>query len=138
MNNNNFHACVFYGIPSLHNCNLPVSLRPVVSQCGSLLVILSIYGDFKLQKLRDNVQSCIHNSYTLILKLLKIGQVPKPHATFYIRCYLYVYTHRSNQRNRRNRKYLTYFSPEFNAKQRKIILDLPSPCLSVSKEVKFI
>jgi hypothetical protein len=46
---------VFYDLPKVHKN--PVSLRPVISTCGSLLSIFSIWLDFKMKELLPLVKS---------------------------------------------------------------------------------
>ena len=48
-----------YGMPKVHKNEVPAPLRPVVSQCGSLLSIVSTYLDFKLQPLTAHVPSYV-------------------------------------------------------------------------------
>ena len=40
--------CLFYGMAKVHKDKIPVPLRPVVSQCGSLSAIVSVFLDYKL------------------------------------------------------------------------------------------
>jgi len=65
---------VFYGLPKVHKN--PVSLRPIISTCGSLLSIFSIWLDFKMKELLQLVKSYLKNSATVIndLKNLIIPQ----------------------------------------------------------------
>ena len=40
----------FYGMPKVHKNKIPMPFRPVVSQCGSVFDVISIFADFKLHK----------------------------------------------------------------------------------------
>ena len=51
----------FYGSPKVHKCKHPVPLRPVVSQCGSVFAVISIFIDFKLQQLTNSILSYLKN-----------------------------------------------------------------------------
>ena len=66
----------FYGMPKVHKNMEPVPLRPVVSQCGSLLGIPSTYLDYKLQPLKFLVPSYVKDSHHIISLLQKIGTLP--------------------------------------------------------------
>jgi len=46
---------VFYGLPKVHKT--PITLRPVVSSCGSLLSIFSTWLDYKMKDLLPMVKS---------------------------------------------------------------------------------
>ena len=45
-----FRDSVFYGMPKVHKNKIPMPFRPVVSQCGSVFDVISIFADFKLHK----------------------------------------------------------------------------------------
>ena len=66
----------FYGMPKVHKNKIPVPLRPVVSQCGSLFAIFSIFVDFKLQSLTNFIPSYIENSEALLDSMDKLEQLP--------------------------------------------------------------
>jgi len=65
---------ILYGLPKVHK--KPMSLRPVVSTCGSLLAIFSNWLDFKSKNLLPLVKSYLKNSTTVIdeLKSLHIPE----------------------------------------------------------------
>lgn len=66
----------FYGTPKVHKLMIPhVKFRPVVSQCGSISAIVSVFLDYKLQAFTPYVPSYLKNSYALIKKLKKLGKV---------------------------------------------------------------
>jgi hypothetical protein len=65
---------IFYGLPKIHKT--PMSLRPVVSTCGSLLSIFSNWLDFKMKDLLPFVKSYLKNSITVIDDLKKL-QIPE-------------------------------------------------------------
>ena len=66
----------FYGMPKVHKDKVPIPLRPVVSQCGSLFAILSIFVDFKLQPLTKFIPSYLNNSEALLDILDEFGPLP--------------------------------------------------------------
>ena len=119
-----FRDSVFYGMPKVHKKKVPTPLRPVVSQCGSLLAVPSTYLDFKLQPLRTNVQSYIKDSYALILKLLKLRQVPRG-ARVFTSDAVSMYSNIDPVEGINTiEKYLTEFAPHILPDEREIILDL--------------
>jgi hypothetical protein len=61
---------VFYGLPKVHKT--PITLRPVVSSCGSLLSIFSTWLDYKMKDLLPMVKSYLKNSTTVINDLKHI------------------------------------------------------------------
>ena len=71
-----FRIPQFYGSPKVHKNILPVPLRPVVSQCGSLLAVASTYIDYKLQPLTAKIPSYIKNSKHVIQQLQQLGTLP--------------------------------------------------------------
>lgn len=72
----NVRSPQFYGMPKVHKLKIPVPLRPVVSQCGSLFAVISIFIDFKLQSLTSDIPSYISNSEELLDDLDKIENLP--------------------------------------------------------------
>ena len=66
----------FYGMPKVHKNKIPIPLRPVVSQCGSLFAIFSIFVDFKLQPLTKFVPSYLDNSEALLDILDELDPLP--------------------------------------------------------------
>jgi len=58
---------VFYGLPKVHKN--PVSLRPIISTCGSLLSIFSIWLDFKMKELLQLVKSYLKTQQRLLMIL---------------------------------------------------------------------
>ena len=56
----------FYGMPKVHKNKLPMPFRPVVSQCGSVFGVISIFADFKLQSKRT--YSKLHPELHLVLR----------------------------------------------------------------------
>ena len=115
---------VFYGMPKVHKNKTPVPLRPVVSQCVSFLAIPSTYLNFKLQPLKQNVQSYIKNSYNLILKLHKLGRVSRGARVFTSDATSMYTIINPAEGITTMEKYLKYFAPEILDKERKIILRL--------------
>ena len=102
----------------------PVPLRPVVSQCGTLSVIASIYIDYKLQPLKYSVYSYIKDSYHLILKLLKLGRIPN-NAHLFTSDATSMYTNIDPLEGIDTiRKYLKHFAPGFTSNECNIILKL--------------
>ena len=67
---------VFYGTPKVHKNKISIPLRPVVSQCGSVFSVLSIFTDFKLQFLTKHIPSYVLNSSTLLDDIDKLGPLP--------------------------------------------------------------
>ena len=63
----------FYGMPKVHKNKLHIPLRPVVSQCGSLLAVASTYIDHKLQPLTDFLPSYTRNFYQIVKELKNLG-----------------------------------------------------------------
>jgi hypothetical protein len=65
---------IFYGLPKVHKN--PISLRPVVSSCGSFMSILSTWLDFRFKSLLPLVKSYTKNSLSIIndLKHLEIPE----------------------------------------------------------------
>ena len=116
--------CLFYGMAKVHKNKLPVPLRPVVSQCGTLSAIASIYIDYKLQPLKYGVQSYIKDSYHLILKLLKLGRIPN-NAHLFTSDATSMYTNIDPLEGIETiRKYLKHFAPGFTSNECNIILKL--------------
>ena len=74
--NQNNRLPQFYGMPKVHKNKIPVPLRPVVSQCGSLFAVLSIFVDFKLQTLTPFIPSYLENSEALLDELDILGPLP--------------------------------------------------------------
>ena len=72
---NNRHP-QFYSSPKVHKGKIPVPLRPVVSQCGSVFAVISIFIDFKLQHLTQSIPSYLKNSTSLLDELDKFGTLP--------------------------------------------------------------
>ena len=72
----------FYGMPKVHKQKIPIPLRPVVSQCGSLFAVISIFIDFKLQSLTSHIPSYISNSEELLNDLDKLGPLPPSSKLF--------------------------------------------------------
>jgi len=70
---------IFYGLPKVHKN--PVSLRPVVSSCGSFMSILSTWLDFRLKSLLPFVKSYTKNSFNIITDLKHL-QIPE-HALLF-------------------------------------------------------
>ena len=66
----------FYGMPKVHKDKIPIPLRPVVSQCGSLFAVISIFVDFKLQTLTQFIPSYLDNSEALLDELDNFGSLP--------------------------------------------------------------
>ncbi len=58
---------IFYGLPKVHKT--PISLRPVVSSCGSFMSILSNWLDYKMKILLPLVKSYTKNSLDIITDL---------------------------------------------------------------------
>ena len=103
---------LFYGMAKVHKDEIPVPLRPVVSQCGSLSAIASVILDYKLQPLKYDVQSYIKDSYHLILKLFKLGRVPR-HCWLFSSDATAMYTNIDPKEGIKTiRKYLQYFAQE--------------------------
>ena len=71
-----FRIPQFYGSPKVHKNQLPVPLRPIVSQCGSLLAVASTYIDYKLQPLTKSIPSYIKNSDNVIKRLQTLQNIP--------------------------------------------------------------
>ena len=116
--------CLFYGMAKVHKNTFPVPLRPVVSQCGTLSAIASIFIDYKLQPLKYEVASYIKDSYHLILKLLKLGRLPR-HCWLFTSDATSMYTNIDPVEGIETiRKYLKYFAPGFASIECGIILDL--------------
>jgi hypothetical protein len=75
-----FHKLpVFYGLPKVHKS--PMTLRPVVSTCGSLLSIFSTWLDFKMKELLPLVKSYLKNSSSVITDLKNL-QLPQDALLF--------------------------------------------------------
>ena len=75
-----FHRLpVFYGLPKVHKS--PMTLRPVVSTCGSLLSIFSTWLDFKMKELLPLVKSYLKNSSSVITDLKNL-QLPQDALLF--------------------------------------------------------
>ena len=72
---NNRHP-QFYGAPKVHKNKFPTPMRPVVSQCGSIFAVISIFIDFKLQSLTKHLPSYLKNSTALLNILDNIGTLP--------------------------------------------------------------
>ena len=66
----------FYGMPKVHKNKIPMPFRPVVSQCGSVFDVISIFADFKLQKLVDHIPSYILNSTSFLDEIDNLGPIP--------------------------------------------------------------
>ena len=124
VNDDTFRDPVFYGMPKVHKKKSPVPLRPVVSQCGSLLAVASTYLDYRLQPLKTNVASYIKNSYSLILKLHRLHRVP-PGARVFTSDAVSMYTNIDPEEGIETiKKYMTYFAPFIDPADRQIILKL--------------
>jgi hypothetical protein len=68
------HHCrlpIFYGLPKVHKT--PMSLRPVVSSCGSFMSILSNWLDFRMKDLLPLVKSFTKNSLSIISDLATLN-----------------------------------------------------------------
>ena len=63
----------FYGIPKIYTHKIPINLRPVVSQCGSLLTVDSTCIDHKLQPLTEFLPSYTRNFYQIVKELKNLG-----------------------------------------------------------------
>jgi hypothetical protein len=61
---------IFYGLPKVHK--QPISLRPVVSSCGSFMSILSNWLDFRMKDLLPLVKSYTKNSFDIISDLASL------------------------------------------------------------------
>ena len=72
----------FYGAPKVHKNKVPVPMRPVVSQCGSIFAVLSIFIDFKLQNLTKTIPSYLKNSTSLLDILDKLDELPPSAQVF--------------------------------------------------------
>ena len=71
-----FRMPVMYGMPKLHKNKFPCPFRPVISQCGSLLGIISIWLDYILSPLTKFVESYIKDSNDVINLLKRISPLP--------------------------------------------------------------
>jgi hypothetical protein len=72
----------FYGMPKVHKNKIPIPLRPVVSQCGSLSAIVSTYIDFKLQPFTKKLPSYTKNSTSLLNNIDRLPNLPKSAKIF--------------------------------------------------------
>jgi hypothetical protein len=72
----------FYGMPKVHKNKIPVPLRPVISQCGSLSAVISTFIDYKLQPFTQKVPSYIKNSTSLLNQIDKLPTLPKQARIF--------------------------------------------------------
>ena len=75
----------FYGAPKVHKNKFPTPMRPVVSQCGSIFAVISIFIDYKLQSLTKHLPSYLKNSTTLldILDTIQYDSIYHEHLKFY-------------------------------------------------------
>ena len=72
----------FYGMPKVHKNKLPMPFRPVVSQCGSVFGVISIFADFKLQRLTEHIPSYILNSTSFLDDIDLLGSLPSTAKLF--------------------------------------------------------
>lgn len=72
----------FYGMPKVHKNKLPVPLRPVISQCGSLSAIISTFIDYLLQPLTKFIPSYIKDSTALLNTIDALPKLP-PNARLF-------------------------------------------------------
>ena len=67
-------AC-FYMLTKVHKN--PHTFRPVVATCGTVLLILSSWLDYKLKQLLPFVEACTRNSSDLRSKMNNLGKLPR-------------------------------------------------------------
>ena len=72
----------FYGMPKVHKNKLPMPFRPVVSQCGSVFGVISIFANFKLQRLTEHIPSYILNSTSFLDDIDLLGSLPSTAKLF--------------------------------------------------------
>ena len=72
-----FRLPIMYGMPKLHKNKIPCPFRPVISQCGSLLGVVSVWLDYILAPLIKFVRSYIKDSSDVINRLKMISPVPR-------------------------------------------------------------
>ena len=119
-----FCNTVFYGMHKVHKKKVPVPLRPVFSQCGSLLAVASTYLDYCLQPPKHDVSSYIKKSYSLILKLQHLHRV-LPGARVFTSDAVSMYTNIDPKEGIVTVvKYMKYFAPFINPEDRQIIIKL--------------
>ena len=73
---NNKRVPQFYGLPKVHKNKLPMPFRPVVSQCGSVFAVLSVFIDYILQSFTSSIPSYTLNSSSLLDEIDLLGKLP--------------------------------------------------------------